>query len=181
MTENALKYLLEDDDRLLDDCDVHIYKASGPGGQHRNKVSSAVRLKHRPTGITATANDSRSQHDNRRRALRRMRMNLALRLRSPRPPGEIEMPDMLRECLHEKRKGPDAGKRFLQVGRKDSRYWAISAFVLDLLEGAQGRLAPAAERMGISTGNLTSLLKADRHALAAAQEIRRSHGQKPIR
>jgi hypothetical protein len=84
--------LLMSDQDLLGQCDVHTYRASGPGGQHRNKVSSAVRLRHRPTGITAHGDDSRSQHDNRRLALRRLRLNFACQLRDqvdlaqPHPP-----------------------------------------------------------------------------------------------
>ena len=55
-------YLSLDDAALLAQCDLHTYRSSGPGGQHRNKVSSAVRLRHRATGITAHGDDSRSQH-----------------------------------------------------------------------------------------------------------------------
>ena len=74
-------YLAAAEADLLGQCEVHTYKASGPGGQHRNKVSSAIRLHHRPTGITALANESRSQRDNKVKALRRLRMNIACRLR----------------------------------------------------------------------------------------------------
>ncbi|MFP4105187.1 MAG: peptide chain release factor family protein, partial [Phycisphaerae bacterium] len=70
-------YLELDDDQLLGQCEVDTYKASGPGGQHRNKVSSAVRLRHKPTEIMAHGNDSRSQHENKRLALKRLRKNLA--------------------------------------------------------------------------------------------------------
>ena len=66
-----------DDAALLGRCDVHLYKASGPGGQHRNKVMSAVRLRHKPSGLSATAAESRSQHENRRTAVRRLRQKLA--------------------------------------------------------------------------------------------------------
>lgn len=70
-------YLSLDDAALLVQCAVHVYKSSGPGGQHRNKVSSAVRLRHNPTGITTHGDQSRSQHDNKRLALQRLRMNIA--------------------------------------------------------------------------------------------------------
>ena len=64
------------DDDLLAQCRVEFRRASGPGGQHRNKVETAVRIVHAPTGIVATAADSRSQHANRVAALARLRDKL---------------------------------------------------------------------------------------------------------
>ena len=57
------------DSQLLDQCEVDTYRASGPGGQKRNKTSSAVRLRHPPSGLMVIAEESRSQHENRARAL----------------------------------------------------------------------------------------------------------------
>lgn len=58
------------------DCDVEFFIASGPGGQHRNKVETGVRLVHRPSGITVTATERRSQHANREAAFERMEARL---------------------------------------------------------------------------------------------------------
>ena len=57
----------------------NVYKASGKGGQHRNKTLSAVKLLHVPTGISVVAKDSRSQLDNRADALQRLRRLLIRR------------------------------------------------------------------------------------------------------
>lgn len=56
---------------VFDEKDVRIetFKATGAGGQHRNKTMSAIRAIHKPTGLTATIADERSQHTNRERAL----------------------------------------------------------------------------------------------------------------
>ncbi|HVB20762.1 MAG TPA: peptide chain release factor-like protein [Ktedonobacteraceae bacterium] len=54
------------------DCDIEFVIAGGPGGQHRNKVETGVRLTHRPTGITVMATERRSQHANREAAYERM-------------------------------------------------------------------------------------------------------------
>ena len=54
-------YLLATDDALIQQCEVDRYRASGPGGQHRNKTESAVRLRHKLTGVTAIGDDSYSE------------------------------------------------------------------------------------------------------------------------
>ena len=71
--------------KLLQDCDVETFRGPGPGGQHRNKTESAVRMTHRPTGIVRIARDDRSQLRNRRIALERIWRALEARKRKPRP------------------------------------------------------------------------------------------------
>src|SRR5207249_3783191 len=73
------------DEQLLAQCEVDTYRASGPGGQKRNKTSSAVRLRHLPTGLIVIAEESRSQHENKAKALQRLRRALYLELRDPLP------------------------------------------------------------------------------------------------
>ena len=63
------------------DIRVEFYRASGPGGQHRNTTDSAVRIRHLPTGIVAQASESRSQAQNRVSAMNRLRLALAKRER----------------------------------------------------------------------------------------------------
>jgi peptide chain release factor 1 len=59
-----------------DDVVEHVSRSSGPGGQNVNKVSSAVRLEHAPTGITVSMQDEQSQHKNRAKAWRILRSRL---------------------------------------------------------------------------------------------------------
>ncbi len=70
---------------LLAECDETFFTGGGPGGQHRNKTESAVRLLHRPTGVVVTATERRSQPQNRGAALERLRARLAARAHVPRP------------------------------------------------------------------------------------------------
>src|SRR6476646_2622343 len=74
------------EDQLLAQCEVDTYRASGPGGQKRNKTSSAVRLRHPPSGLIVIAEESRSQHENRAKALTRLWHALFLHLRDEIPP-----------------------------------------------------------------------------------------------
>lgn len=56
--------------------ETDVYRASGPGGQHVNKTESALRLRHLPSGVVVTAQDSSSQHRNRETAFERLREKL---------------------------------------------------------------------------------------------------------
>ena len=63
---------------LLAQCEETFFTAGGPGGQHRNKTESGVRLVHPPTGVVVTATERRSQAQNRGEALVRLRERLGL-------------------------------------------------------------------------------------------------------
>jgi hypothetical protein len=174
-------YLSLSDESLLAQCAKHIYKASGPGGQHRNKVSSAVRFHHEPTGISGHGDDSRSQHENRRIALKRLRMNLACRLRVPLDTRNDPIDPVVLECIHQPKKpSPGGAGHRLDIGRRDHRFWHVAAVVLDLLDARRGRLSDVSALLGISTGNLVRFCKSDRHLLSACQEVRKLHDLKPI-
>jgi protein subunit release factor A len=79
-----------DDENLLAECDVTVFQASGPGGQHRNRSRTAVRLVHRPSGIVVIGRRERSQRQNLADALSRLRERLAERLRKPKPRRETK-------------------------------------------------------------------------------------------
>jgi hypothetical protein len=171
-------FLPLDDEALLRQCSVDTYKSSGPGGQHRNKVSSAVRLRHAPSGLMTTGDQSRSQHENKRLALKRLRKEIATTLRARADLAKPPAPP-LSECIHKDKRRPNGPLR-LDVGRKDHRYWPVVAQLLDRLDAAEGRAGDASDSIGISTSNLIRIFKQDTTAWTAAQAIRKQHGHKPF-
>ena len=159
------------DSKLLADCDVQTYRASGPGGQNRNKVETAVRIRHRASGIAVTATESRSQAENRARALRRLRQALVLGVRSEVEEGD-GVPPAIAAIV-------DKNGR-LAVGRRDARYLPAAGALLDVFLTKKGSVRDTAARVGVSTGNLSRFLVADDDLMPAANRIRAQFGLKPL-
>jgi hypothetical protein len=161
------------DAQLLAQCEVDTYRASGPGGQKRNKTSSAVRIRHPPSGLMVIAEESRSQHENKAKALKRLRQAFFLRLRE----------DVRTESLTERtdyQAARDAQGR-LHLGRKDPRYWPVVGLVLDALQALEARVSEAAACLGISTGNLIDFLQSDDKVWEQANQLRSRFGHGPLR
>lgn len=171
--QGAYSFLTSDDRLLAHACRMEAYQASGPGGQKRNRTYSAIRLTHPPTGISVIAEESRSQNENRLRALRRLRMAIALRVR--RQPGcaEQAVPDIVRGYF--KQDAP------LQVNQKNPHYPIVCATILDALYLRQGSIGETSRLLGLSTGRLNRFLGRDMDLLHAVNELRSDFNLKPLR
>jgi hypothetical protein len=166
------------DAQLLAQCDVDTYRASGPGGQKRNKTSSAVRLRHAPTGLLVIAEESRSQHENRARALRRLRQALYLRTREEMTPADLTPARLTARAEYQQALDRDGR---LGPGRKDARFWPAVGVVLDVLAAVKGSVRDAAAALGTSTGNVVTFLQTDPKVWEQANRIRAEFGHKPLR
>jgi hypothetical protein len=165
-------------DQLLGQCEVDTYRASGPGGQKRNKTSSAVRLRHLPTGLIVIAEESRSQHENKAKALQRLWRELFLRIRDPLP-AELRTPEQI-TALPDFAPARDREGR-LALSPRDTRFWPAVGVVLDVLAAVEARVAEAAELLGTSTGNLIDFLQTDPKVWQEANRLRAFFGHKPLR
>src|SRR5436309_600665 len=101
----------QSDEQLLAQCEVQTHRASGPGGQHRNKTETAVRLVHVPSGITAEGKDQRSRPQNLSAALGRLREKLARRAYRPPPRRKTRPTAASRERRIDAKKRLSAKKR----------------------------------------------------------------------
>ncbi|XP_060197986.1 uncharacterized protein LOC132626963 [Lycium barbarum] len=174
------EYLLMTDEELMKQCDLSTFKASGPGGQHRNKRESAVRLKHNPTGIIAQAVEDRSQHMNRASALSRLRALLALKVRNNIDLDTYTPPQELLQILPAKStiRGSNCGP---QIGPNNPKFALGMQALLDLLFAVEGSVSDAAKKLGLSTGALSRLLLSDDSLRMAVNEFRISKGMKPLK
>ncbi|KAL9169393.1 hypothetical protein ABFS82_04G076800 [Erythranthe guttata] len=146
-TVGGKEYLSMTDDKLMSQCEMDTYKVSGPGGQHRNKRESAVRLKHLPTGITAQASEDRSQHRNRAAALARLRTFLALKVRNSVDLDNYVPPPELVQILPAKStiRGSEKGS---QIGPNNPKFALGMQALIDLIFAVEGSVADAAKKLG---------------------------------
>jgi hypothetical protein len=157
-------------DELRRQCDIKRTRRGGPGGQHRNKVETAVVVTHQPTGIAGQAAERRSQDLNLQMALHRLRVQLALDLRTSVPVEAATSP------LWQSR--VRAGK--LVVSPEHEDFPALLAEALDRLAAQDWNAAVAADELGLSTTQFVNLLKLEPRALQALNAARQKKDQRAL-
>jgi hypothetical protein len=161
-----------DEAELLADCDLSKGRSSGPGGQHRNKVESLVRLHHTPSGVDAHAGERRSASENRSVAIFRLRLALAVLVRTHVPIGDIRSDLWKSRCTRE-------GK--LPVNPEHKDYPAMLAEALDVVWSTGLDPKKAALRLTCSMSQLVKLIKDHPPALVALNEARAEAGEHALR
>ena len=156
---------------LLRECDIEFLRRSGPGGQHRNKVETGVRLLHSPSSVRAQACERRSQTANRRVAIFRLRINLALHVRRPVDP-ESDPSDRWKE---RSAGGP------VRVNPAHDDFPALLAEALDTVATFDGHVTQAAHRLQCSPSQLVRFLKKNSRAIGLVNDWRESTGMRPLK
>ena len=162
-----------DVDRLLVDCQIETGRRSGPGGQHRNKVETAIRIRHNPSQIVAEASERRSQIDNKQQAIFRLRLLLAVQIRTDESAGSIEQ---IRS-----RWGDRIRNGKLQVAFRSQDFPALIADLLDLLTWAEFRFSTVASQLDLSTSQIVRILKLHAPAMNWINTKRSERGMPSIR
>jgi hypothetical protein len=158
-------------DDLLLECEIRRTRASGPGGQHRNKVETAIQMVHLPTGITAAASERRSQEQNRSMAVQRLRMQLAIEHRSVTAP-EVHPSKLWKSRCH--------GNR-IQCNDQHADFPALLAEALNAVDAKASDVRVAAAALGCSTSQLVRFLAKSPEALKRVNDAREQQGLRKLK
>jgi hypothetical protein len=156
-------------DALLAECEVRRTRRGGPGGQHRNKVESAIELTHTPTGVAAEGTERRSQHENLAVAVGRLRVRLAIAVRT----APADEPTAL---WGRRRDGQN-----LKVSVDHDDFPALLAEALDNLACLKDDDSAAAAKLGVTRTQLVKLIAAEPAALQALNRRRAERGLRALR
>ncbi len=153
------KLLNSDDTKLLNQCRIESFRASGPGGQHRNTTDTAVRITLNNSNISTYATTHRSQHQNKKEALKKLRLEIALCIRDENAPSWSDT---------------------WSIGKKDKRYPFFIATILDAFLAAEWKISVAAIILNISTGKLNKILSSNSHLMKKINQERTKLNLNPL-
>jgi hypothetical protein len=136
-------------DELLADCEIKKTRRGGPGGQHRNKVESAIVITHLPSKIVGQASERRSQHENREVAVDRLRLNLAVGWRNP-VANEQQPSELWRSRV---------ASRKISISPRHADFPTLIAEAMDFIEACDFDVSQAANRLSVTSSQLIKLVK----------------------
>jgi hypothetical protein len=157
---------------FMSQCELSAGRSSGPGGQHRNKVQTGIRIVHLPTGIEARGTERREAQVNRSRAIFRLRLKLARNVRTQVGRTNHEPSDL----WESRRQG-----RKLPVNPKHHDFPALLSEALDVVYARKFDVAGAAGVLGITMSQLTRLIRQEPPAISQVNRGREQVGLPRLR
>lgn len=168
-------------DQLLESCEIKRTRGSGPGGQHRNKVETAIVIRHLPSGLEGQASERRSQNANREVAIFRLRVCLAVHFRrdwfTEMPVSELWLgrtSNRRRPGSSRLESGNSQGKISISPAHDD--FPALLAEAMDVIWGEDLDMTNSARRLEVSKSQLLKLLKLEVSAWTKLNSERQSRG-----
>ena len=171
------------EDDLLAHCRMTFSRASGPGGQNRNKVETSVQIEFIPACIIASASERRTQNENRKVAVQRLRCKLAVEFRPSR--GASTFSNATNVSLPVIETASLLWRQYCRNGRIDvsdtNPDWpAILAEMMTVLHECEWNLSSVALKLETSSSQLVKLLKKHAPAFCAINRERQSRGHRPL-
>ena len=162
------------EDELLSHCKLTFSRASGPGGQNRNKVETSVQVEFVSAGIIAQASERRTQNENRKVAIQRLRCKLAV---EHQPTYEL--------MQHVPLTASELWNRYCINGRmnisdSNTDWPVLLAELMNFLEQKDWNLSLVAEGLATSSSRLVKLLKKYPPALSRLNGERKLREQRPL-
>jgi hypothetical protein len=155
----------QSDEQFLNDCQIETYRGPGPGGQKRNKTSSAVRITHVPSGLNAIAGESRSQSTNKGVAVRRVRLRMAIEQREHIDLERFELPNWFT----------------LTISDRNPLYPQVVGLVLDVLSAADWATSTARDVLKASSRPFIQFLHNEPELWATVQRERKQRGMRELK
>ncbi len=149
--QSWIDFLYLTDQELMEQCVLDKFRASGPGGQKKNKTDSAVRIRHVSSGLVGLSSESRSQHINRVYALRRLRLKIALTLRSNPPNVRSELEKFVQQTKNSS----------FTLNTRNSKYSIIVASLFDELSANNWKVSLTAKKIGVTSSSLNKFLRSN--------------------
>lgn len=162
------------DAALLAQCQVDRLRGPGPGGQKRNKTESSIRLRHDATGLAAMAGESRSQPENKARALRRLRERFAFDLREPVELDDYQSTAALAALLAQEQ------VRKSEKWLRSPEYLRAIGDLIDLYQAVGCSLPEVARRVTASQSRLDRLARVDPRLARKLGELKTAMRGRPV-